>query len=185
MQPFLIPRYANLKCNRLGLDSYDHVGKRFFDHEPVTYNFNANGFRTHEFNELNSECIVVFGDSCTLGLGENVQNRFTDIMQDILQHKVFNISLNGASNDWIARRVQDLLKYITPKALVIHYTFSHRRESSNIEWNDDERTLCSPEHSDDENFYNWLHNFRIITDISKNIPIVHSFIPNWHPITVD
>ena len=158
MHNIIIPKYANLTCYELGHDSPQHAGSKFYNYTPVQYHFNANGFRTHDFSEIDSDCILVFGDSFTLGLGINVENRFTDILQQQSGVKVFNISLNGASNDWIARRVIDVMHFVQPSAVVIHYTFSHRREHVDTTWFDDERTLCEPQHTDLENFCNWQNN---------------------------
>jgi hypothetical protein len=185
MHNIIIPRYANLTCSELGHDSPQHVGNKFCNYTPVQYHFNANGFRTHDFSEIDSDCILVFGDSFTLGLGTNIENRFTDVMQQQLGLKVFNISLNGASNDWIARRVVDMLNFVQPRAVVIHYTFSHRREHADTTWFDDERTLCEPQYTDLENFYNWQKNFNLIVNTVGHIPLIHSFIPTWHTTLID
>jgi hypothetical protein len=170
-------------CSELGLDSARYAGKRFDQYGTVQYKFNSLGFRTHELGELDSESVVVFGDSFTLGLGVNASERFSDIMQQQLNRKVFNISLNGASNNWIARRVADVLELVTPWAIVIHYTFSHRREHADTSWHDDERTLCEATHSDQENYASWQQNFESIS--KQSCKIVHSFIPNWHPGKVE
>jgi hypothetical protein len=185
MHNIRIPRYENLVCSELGHDSPKHAGRRFFDHEPVEYEFNAWGFRTHSFDKLNSNSILVFGDSYTLGLGENINNCYTSVMEQQLGCPVFNISLNGASNDWIARRVQNMLSQVQPRAVVVHYTFTHRRELDNASWYDDERTLCEPTHTSAENFDNWQQNFNKIVSAVGQQPLIHSFIPKWHDVKVD
>jgi hypothetical protein len=98
---------------------------------------------------------------------------------------VLNFSLNGASNDWMARKLQQLLTVFQPRAIIIHYTFSHRRERPQTDWHDDERTECEPFYSSKENYQNWLTNFNTIQSLSGNIKLIHSFIYNWHDQPVD
>ena len=185
MHKIIIPRYANLSCSELGHDSPTHAGQKFFMHEPVQYQFNANGFRTHDFARLDSNCVLVVGDSYTLGMGENINCCYTTIIEQQLGWPVFNISLNGASNDWIARRTKDMLDIVQPRAIVIHYTFSHRRERPRSDWHDDERTECEPSYSSEENYQNWFTNFQTIQALAGDIKLVHSFITNWHDQPVD
>lgn len=182
-----IPFYANLQANSLGLDSREHsINRRMFDQHPlVTYKFNEIGFRTHSVVEVEPDAILVLGDSFTLGLGNNLADRYTDILEQQLSHQVLNFSLNGASNDWIARTLQKLLKLFCPRAIIIHYTFSHRRERPFPNWHDDERTECEPFYSSDENFNNWMTNFNLICSTAGDIKLIHSFIPNWHDQEID
>jgi hypothetical protein len=177
-----IPFYCNLQALELGMDSRAYsTNRHVFDLCPaVTYQFNDAGFRTHPSSAWNADAILVLGDSFTLGLGVNASDRYTDIIEKQLSRQVLNFSLNGASNDWIARKLRQLLTIFQPSAIVIHYTFSHRRERPNLDWADDERTECEPFYSVQENFDNWMRNFRIICDIAGSTKIVHSFIPNWH-----
>jgi len=181
-QHIRIPYYSNLHANSLGLDSLEHCvdKKNFESHAPVFYKFNEIGFRTHSVENFNSNAILVLGDSFTLGLGINAQHRYSDILEQYLSHQVLNFSLNGASNDWIFRKLQQLLTIFDPRAIIVHYTFSHRRERPNIDWFDDERTECEPFYSSEENFNNWFDNFKSIVDLARGINLVHSFITNWH-----
>jgi hypothetical protein len=186
-QKINIPFYSNMRSNTLGMDSKQHcVRAELFDAwPPVTYQFNEVGFRTHSIDHFDPNAILVLGDSFTLGLGVNCADRFSDLIEQRLSHQVLNFSLNGASNDWIARKLQQLLTVFQPRAIVIHYTFSHRRERPNWDWSDDERTECEPYYSSKENFDNWLTNFDRICNMTKHVKLVHSFIPFWHDAAVD
>ena len=179
-----IPYYANLICNTLGLDSAEHCfdKKHFKSYPEVSYLFNELGFR-FDLSTLTERPILAVGDSFTLGLGVNVEDTWPSVLGQLLNTTVLNFSLNGASNDWIVRKTQDLLKFFNPRAIVVHYTFSHRRELASADWHDDERTECNPLYTANENFKNWQENFNIIS--SLNVPVVHSFIPNWHELSVD
>jgi len=186
-QHIAIPFYANLQADSLGLDSRDHcfAKQKFDQHPPVHYQFNQVGFRTHSVDHFEPDAILVLGDSFTLGLGNNVEDRYTDILEQQLSHQVLNFSLNGASNDWISRKLQQLLVLFQPRAVVIHYTFSHRRERPQTDWHDDERTECEPFYSSEENYQNWLMNFKTIQALAGKTQLIHSFICNWHDGPVD
>lgn len=182
-----IPYYSNMSVDQLGLDSFDYCFNRnlFVHHTPVHYCFNEIGFRTHFVKDFNSNAILVLGDSFTLGLGVNSEDRFSNRLEHQLSHQVLNFSLNGASNDWIARKLKQLLNIFSPTAVIIHYTFSHRRERPNTDWFDDERTECEPFYTSQENFKNWVDNVRSINKYIADIKIIHSFISNWHDCKID
>jgi hypothetical protein len=179
-----IPYYSNLTCKTLGLDSAEHCfnKKHYKSYPDVSYSFNELGFR-FDLSKLTKRPILAVGDSFTLGLGVNVEQTWPSVLGCQLDLPVLNFSLNGASNDWIARKTQALLEFFDPLALVVHYTFSHRRERPYIDWHDDERTECEPLYSADDNFKNWQKNFNTI--LALKVPVVNSFIPNWHDLTVD
>ena len=178
-----IPDYYNLQCCTLGLDSPKHCFDKthYLTNPDVVYNFNSLGYRSAE--EYVGTEILAIGDSFTLGLGVNVEDTWPAQLAALLNYPVLNFSLNGASNDWIARRATELLDFFKPKLLVVHYSFSHRRENPNLNWHDNERTECEPIYTDEENFINWQKNFKKISKL--DVPVVHSFIPNWHPISID
>jgi len=183
-QTITIPYYANMVCNTIGLDSPEHCfDKTHYRSYPndVVYKFNSMGYR--DIEQYSGAEILAIGDSFTLGLGVNYEDTWPAQLSKILNYPVLNFSLNGASNDWIARRAVELLKFFNPKALIVHYTFSHRRERSFPDWHDDERTECEPLYTDEENLINWKKNFETIKNLS--VPVIHSFIPNWHGRPVD
>lgn len=179
-----IPDYFNLECNTMGLDSLEHCfDKKHYKSYPksVVYKFNSLGYRTSE--TINGNEILAVGDSFTLGLGVNVEDTWPEQLSRMLNYPVLNFSLNGASNDWIARRSTELLNFFKPKLLIVHYSFSHRRERPQPTWHDNERTECEPIYSESENFENWKKNFETISLLK--VPVIHSFIPNWHTAPID
>jgi hypothetical protein len=176
-----IPFFKNMQCTELGLDSLPYcLDKQWFVQYPdtVLYSLNKAGYRTH--NEINHDCILAIGDSFTFGLGVNSEQRYTNILEQQLNYQVANVSLCGASNDWMSRKLEQLLGFIKPKAVIVHYSFSHRRERQNTNWEDNERTECEPLYTVQENFDNWYKNFNYINMLCKNTQVIHSFIPNWH-----
>ena len=178
-QTVSIPYYSNLLCNTLGLDSLEHCfDKNHYKSYPddIVYKFNSMGYR--DIEQYSGNEILAIGDSFTLGLGVNVDDTWPAQLSKILNYPVLNFSLNGASNDWIVRRASELMNFFNPNAIIVHYTFSHRRERPFPDWHDDERTECEPLYSNEQNLTNWQENFKKINQLSA--PIVHSFIPNWH-----
>lgn len=177
-QAFKIPTYADMHFTELGHDSSKHCfDKKYFEkHIPVTYEFNELGFREKSIQQYQGNEILAIGDSFTLGLGVNVADRWTNQLEKLLQRPVLNFSLNGASNDWIARKYQQLVDVFDAPTVIVHWTFSHRRESARNDWFDDERTECNPAHNDEENLHNWHLNYKKVNGQKT----VHSFIPNWH-----
>lgn len=97
----------------------------------ILYNYNSRGFRDNEWPTENlQDCIWCIGDSFTVGIGVEYDHIWPQILQKKLQKRTINISLAGASNNWIARHTCNILKEIKPKYLVIHWSYLHRREMS-------------------------------------------------------
>jgi hypothetical protein len=176
-----IARYANLTCATLGHDSPEHCFDRKHYNTypvPVEYRFNEIGYRTNSIESFTGNEILAIGDSFTLGLGVAQQHSWPEQLSALLNYPVLNFSLNGASNAWMQRKTMQLLNRFTPQAIVVHYTFSHRRERTNTSWTDDERTECEPFYTDLENYQDWKQTFDYFECL--NIPVVHGFVPNWH-----
>ena len=180
-----IPDYANLQCNSLGLDSLEHCFDKhhFSSYGPVRYNFNKLGYR-HSNLEYCGDEILALGDSFTLGLGVNQSDTWPEQLSQLLDYPVLNFSMNGASNDWISRKTELLLKYFRPRCVIIHYSFTHRRENTRTDWTDAERTLCEPVNTDQQNVENWQSNRNRLIQACGDIPLIHTAIVNWHPDAV-
>lgn len=180
--------YTNVTRDFIGTDCpdlcFDHKLFKSFPY-PVSYDFNELGFRERSVDEFSTNPIIVLGDSATLGVGLPVDLRFTNVLELKLNHQVLNFSLAGASNDWISRKLSRILKFIRPCAIIIHYSFSHRREDPNLTLSDDQRATRIHIPDDDLNYANWFENHSRIISISQNIPVVFTAIPNWHSVPVD
>lgn len=181
-----IPDYANLESDFLGLDSPEHcINKKYFSsYEPVTYKFNQLGYRHSGYPNYRGDEVLAIGDSFTLGLGVNQCDTWPEQLSQMLDYPVINFSMNGASNDWIARKTCLLLQFFKPRCIILHYSFSHRRENPKEDWTDTERTLCEPTHTDQENFENWAKNKQILEQACGSIPLIHTAIVNWHPESI-
>ena len=176
--------YVNYTSKTLGLDTLDQCfSKEFFLSYPydVLYTFNDLGFRDIDSINYTNNPIIVLGDSFTVGLGVPDNLTYPKLLEKLVNFQVLNFAMNGASNEWIARKLKIILKFFNPVAIIVHYTFSHRREKNEPSWFDDERTLCDVIPNDIENYNNWSDCHTQILNLTKNIPTFYSFVPNWHP----
>jgi hypothetical protein len=186
---FLLKGYANLNCNTNGMDSLDfaqNVNKdiSWFQNYPydISYVYNSKGFRDAEWPESLTElrnAIWCVGDSFTSGIGVEYQHIWPQLLQQKLNRRTINISLNGASNEWIRDRAIDIIEDISPCDLIIHWSYTHRRQDSFI---------------DDNGYRQLMHNnsteeqdrellVQLINDVErskKSVNVVHSFIPHYH-----
>lgn len=131
---FVLPAFINQHCAESGLDSLEHCfDRRYFLNYPwpVDYQYNSRGFRDSEWpNSVvdlaqSTWCI---GDSFTVGLGSPISHTWPYVLSKTTNNRTINISLDGASNDWIARKVSELVTEVVPKNIVIHWSYIHRRE---------------------------------------------------------
>lgn len=117
-----------------GLDSVDFCQDiEWFENYPydVKYQHNCRGFRDEEWSnnidELQSS-IWCIGDSFTVGIGNHQDHIWPTILQDKINIRTINISLDGASNDWIFKKSRQILDLIKPKSIVIQWSFVERCE---------------------------------------------------------
>lgn len=131
---FILPSKANQCWKSTGIDSLEMcVDKDWFKQYPhdVTYQYNSRGFRDAEWpdsiNEL-QKSIWCVGDSFTVGIGSPIEHTWTHLLEQVTRTNTINISMDGASNNWIARHAVQILDIIKPTALVVQWSYLHRRE---------------------------------------------------------
>ena len=95
----------------------------------VTYEYNSRGYRDQEWPEDLNRAIWCFGDSFTVGLGAPIDHTWCHCLQRLSRQRIINISMDGASNNWIARKIQELLTEVVPRTIVIQWSYAHRREA--------------------------------------------------------
>ena len=101
---FVIPNRANRTLLETGIDSLEQCNnKKWFINYPysVTYHYNSRGFRDTEWPEDLNLAIWCFGDSFTVGLGNPTEHTWPYILEKETGIRCINISLDGASNDWM------------------------------------------------------------------------------------
>lgn len=182
---FILHSRKNKTWNESGIDSFNecHDREHFktFPH-PVIYQYNSRGFRDTEWpstlEEL-QECVWCVGDSFTVGIGSPAEHMWSNILQSKINKRCINVSMDGASNKWIARKVIETLRTINPKLIIIHWSYPTRGEIDDNTLTDEDRRLPDV----DLNDYNQLliENFTLIKNVEsykKQCKIIHSFIPD-------
>jgi hypothetical protein len=110
----------------------------------INYVYNSRGFRDAEWpNSLNElkNAIWCVGDSFTVGLGSPLEHTWPWLLGTTTGQQVINISMDGASNRWIARQVNFIQKEIAPKNIIIMWSYVHRREHEDQSLTSEQRRL--------------------------------------------
>lgn len=132
---FILPSRVDQIWSESGMDSLaDCLDKKHFKSYPypIEYRYNSRGYRDQEWptklTEL-QDAVWCIGDSFTVGIGSPLEHTWPYILQQKTKCRVINISMDGASNEWILRKASTLLKTINPKNIVIHWSYIERREN--------------------------------------------------------
>lgn len=171
----------------LGIDSFAHcLDKELYNasRKLIVYKFNSLGYRDEEWPDNIADCVWCVGDSFTLGIGQAHEDTWHQLVQHKLNRCVINISMNGASNQWIARRVKFILENFKPQALLIQWSYVHRREDPDTSKPDELRAL-NFDPNDLADFENLTANIMLVESLKENTKIVHSFIPKFFDSSVD
>jgi hypothetical protein len=133
---FILPSRINQHWHYSGIDSVEHCkDKEHFKNYPykISYHYNHRGFRDNDWptslNELETS-IWCLGDSFTVGIGSPVEHTWPWLLQKNTNINTINVSMDGASNNWLARKAQRILEEIRPKVLIIHWSYISRREQN-------------------------------------------------------
>jgi hypothetical protein len=164
----------NFRETESGIDSFkrcpDKTWFKNYSYE-IIYNYNSRGFRDNEWPNDLKNVVWCIGDSFTTGIGVPYEHTWTYLLAKEIPQKVINVSMDGASNDYIARMSCAINKEINPFAIIHHWSYTHRREKKNkyATW-----FTKSTEEEDIENF---------ITNIKQTSAdnTIHSFIPLFEP----
>ena len=140
---FLASRAGILEYNS-GIDCLkeclDKAYYRTYPHK-VSYQFNSRGFRDREWTGDLQSAIWCLGDSFTVGLGSPVAHTWTAQVELTCGFPTINVSLDGVSNDWIARQACNIIRTVQPRNMIIMWSYLHRREDPNSELSDEDRRL--------------------------------------------
>ena len=167
---FVLTTRQNQVWSTSGLDSLEEcVSKSFFNHYPyeVSYKFNSRGFRDEEWPETVEElrnCIWCFGDSFTVGMGCPYDSIWTKKLEKITGIRTINISMDGASNEWISRKVLRVIEEIDPKLMIIHWSYFDRREDPDTSLIDEDRRISLLSNKD----YQSNKNIKVLSENLKN-----------------
>lgn len=134
LNDFYLASRANCTTEYTGIDSYDHcIYKQHFENYPyeISYKYNNRGFRDLDWPETFDalqQAIWCVGDSFTVGLGSPESHAWPYILQSRTQKRTINVSMDGASNSWIARKSIRILEQVAPNLMVIQWSYVSRRE---------------------------------------------------------
>jgi len=137
IEPILLPELYlpsrdNVHWHESGLDSLELCLDRehflSFPHN-VEYHYNSRGFRDAEWPDNLSDVIWCIGDSFTVGLGSPLEHTWPCLLQQRTGQRTINVSMDGASNNWIARIAIAILKQFPQANMVVQWSFLHRREA--------------------------------------------------------
>jgi len=189
---FMLTTRANQLWETTGMDSIEYcLSESYFKRYPyeLSYKFNSRGFRDEEWPdsiEKLKNCIWCFGDSFTTGVGCPYEYIWTTKLEKLTGIRTINVSLDGASNSWISRKVLRVIEEIDPKLIVIHWSYFSRRESEDTSLTDEERRIdCLTEedyrnnkHKEYllENLKDTLKNVKKVESSNHSANIVHSII---------
>ena len=137
--------------------------KHFLEYPyPVDYQYNSRGFRDAEWptsqQEL-QEAIWCVGDSFTAGIGQPFDHIWPQVLSRRLLTRTINVSMDGASNDWICRRAAQIQTEVQPRLMAVMWSYTHRRESADQTLDDEQRRVFARSVSAEDDFLHWL-NFR-------------------------
>jgi hypothetical protein len=177
---FVLPSKIGQVEQYTGLDSLKHC--RDQDHfksypHTVEYRYNSRGFRDAEWPGSDQElqqAIWCIGDSFTVGLGNAQSHTWPAVIQRRTNTRTVNISMDGASNAWIARQARQVLEHIQPQHCVIQWSFLHRTENEHYKKIAHTAQSADP----DQNIPGWRD---LCLEFAGYAGVVQSIIPNAAP----
>lgn len=178
----------NQRLEFSGIDHYNQcLDKLHFCAYPynVDYAYNSRGFRDQEWPESKQElqnAIWCIGDSFTVGLGSPITHTWPWCLSKISNRRVINVSMDGASNQWISRISKKIIETINPARIAIMWSYTHRREHQNDLLNNEQRRLYSIRSTPQQDWDNFLHCKTNIELGTKHL--VQFAIPNFHNLDI-
>ena len=184
---FILHSRINQHWHYTGMDSYnDCLDKKHFKSYPynIDYAYNSRGYRDQEWpNTLEElqESIWCIGDSFTVGLGSPLEHTWPYCVSQQLNKHTINISMDGASNYWIARKAVDIINKINPKLIIVQWSYIHIAElnDSNLSYEARRQHFDDISHQDIKLGNNFLKLVQQLESTKQNTEIIHSFIPKF------
>lgn len=180
-----LPSRVNQHWKVSGLDHRNHcLDQAHFDSypEPVSYQYNSRGFRDQEWPqdpEQLAQAIWCVGDSFTVGIGSALSRTWPVRLAAHTGHRVINVSLDGASNEWIADSARQIAQTVAPQRMVIMWSYTHRRQHPDTELDAEQRRTESVTATDLENWHNWTQCWQNVCHSAG--AAVHLAVPHFHP----
>lgn len=186
LQDLVLPSRVHKQWAYCGMDSAESCNdKTHFQNYPypISYVYNSRGFRDAEWPSTMLElqdAIWCIGDSFTTGIGQPWDHVWPMVLANRTAQRTINISMDGASNDWIFRRAIDVMRAVAPVQMVVMWSYTHRRESPRIDLSDEQRRVLSNRCSTEQDYDHWVGlSNRLHVANSK---ITQLTIPDFHVI---
>lgn len=177
-----LPQLANQQFDYTGIDSLNRcLDRELFANWPhaVDYRYNSRGFRDQEWPQDLESAVWCLGDSFTAGIGSCFEHTWPQVLSQHSQCRVITVSMDGASNEWIARSACDAYDLAQPHHMVIMWSYLHRRECPNADLLDLYRRTHHVKSTDMQDFEN-LHSCREqVHAHCANSNLVELIIPNF------
>lgn len=180
----VLPSRVNQCWQYSGIDSPEEcLDKEFFFKYPhkISYQYNSRGFRDAEWPDTVvklQNSIWCLGDSFTVGLGSPIEHIWPQVLQQQTGCRTINVSMDGASNDWIARKACNILQEVQPKTMILQWSYLHRRESPNQNLTDEMRRIFAEDLDFSANLNNFLKCIDSVEQNKSGCQVIHSVIPN-------
>lgn len=181
---FILPSRVDQQWQYAGIDSIEQcLNKNHFNSYPhqVDYKYNSRGFRDQEWptevDELR-QAVWCVGDSFTVGLGSPLEHTWPYQVSKQLGKRTINVSMDGASNEWIARKVLQIQETIFPDLIIIQWSYSHRREHTDILLSDEDRRIYNCKEEIQQDNTNTISCIKAVAEKSTS-NVIHSFIPEF------
>jgi hypothetical protein len=184
---FVLPGRVNYHWEFNGIDSVELCqNKQHFLNYPykISYDYNSRGYRDQEWPDSIDQlktAIWCLGDSFTVGIGSPREHTWAWLLQQQLKNRTINVSLDGASNQWIYRKAVSICQQLQPELIVIHWSYITRSELSDVTLTDEQRRLCyDPKLIDTD--YAMMAFQKLVFDLEERkgtTRIIHSFIPDF------
>ena len=176
----VLPGRANQHWKFVGMDQIDYCkDKSHFLSYPhkISYVYNSRGFRDQEWPKNIQElrdAIWCIGDSFTVGLGSPLEHTWPFRLSAITNRRIINVSMDGASNEWIARTTEKIVQAIDAQ-IVIMWSYTHRRENVNPLLNDEQRRIHFSNCTDYDDWTNFLDCKKRVDSITNSVQFAIPF----------
>jgi hypothetical protein len=151
----------------------------------ISYKYNSRGFRDEEWPEDLENCVWCFGDSYTKGVGQSYEHTWPKLLQNQTGHRTICVSMDGASNNWISRKIVELVNTIKPKTVIVQWSFINRREqvliAGELATDENRKIWFKQDSTEEEDIQNTLECIERATQACEftKTKLIHSFIPEF------
>lgn len=189
MPGLVVPSLANQHRQFIGMDNLNRcLDKDQFLRYPhhIDYRFNSRGFRGPEWPSSMSDlqnAIWCLGDSYTVGIGSPLEHTWPFRLASICYDQLaINVSMAGASNEWIADAAESVVATVNPQHMVVMWSLTRRRQNPDTSLSPENRRLPFTDSTVEQDWENFLHCKKRVDAV---INAVHFAVPEFHACYAD